>query len=292
MLTIFATPKPFDGHINVIQRNALQSWLRLDPNVEIILFGDEPGAAEICAEFGLRHHPEVLRSETGTKYVAYLFERAQTLASHAVVCYSNCDIILPSSFRDSVARLASRKKPFLMVGRRWDTNITDPIAFEDPQWEAKTQFLAKAANKRQTEWFADYFAFTRGLYRDLPGLVIGRNYWDNWLIWRAHSLGAAVVDATEAVTAIHQNHDYGYHPGGRMGVHNDAQTQQNFAIGEKGKHLRTIASANYKLGTRGLRPSPFAQLRYTLIQNRKRYWYKFLAVSRPIRHPLKTLRGH
>src|SRR5713226_719892 len=57
MLTIFSTPKPFRGHIGITQRNALRSWTLLHPEVEIILFGDEAGAAEVCAEFGLRHEP-------------------------------------------------------------------------------------------------------------------------------------------------------------------------------------------------------------------------------------------
>ena len=41
MITIFSTPKPFRGHIGVIQRNALKSWTLLHPDVEMILFGDE-----------------------------------------------------------------------------------------------------------------------------------------------------------------------------------------------------------------------------------------------------------
>jgi len=55
VITIFAMPKPFHGHIEIIQRNAIQSWMRLDPGVELILFGDEHGTAGVCKEFGLRH---------------------------------------------------------------------------------------------------------------------------------------------------------------------------------------------------------------------------------------------
>lgn len=46
MLTIFAAPKPFYGYIGVIQTNAIQSWLLLRPECEVILFGDEEGMAE------------------------------------------------------------------------------------------------------------------------------------------------------------------------------------------------------------------------------------------------------
>jgi len=66
MLTIFTTAKPFRGHSGIIQRNALQSWKALQPDIEIILFGDDEGAAEAAEEFGLRHEEQVERNEWGT----------------------------------------------------------------------------------------------------------------------------------------------------------------------------------------------------------------------------------
>ena len=65
MVTIFTTPKPFVGHSAVIQRNALKSWTLLDPDVEVILFGDEQGAAEATRDLGVRHVPEVERTPRG-----------------------------------------------------------------------------------------------------------------------------------------------------------------------------------------------------------------------------------
>ena len=99
MLTFFSTPKPFRGHINVIQRNAIQSWLRIHPGVEVILLGDDEGAAETCREFGIRHVPQVARNEHGTKYLASIYDRAQALSRHDLLCYVNCDIVLMSNFR-------------------------------------------------------------------------------------------------------------------------------------------------------------------------------------------------
>jgi hypothetical protein len=37
LLSLFSVPKAFADHAGVIQRNAIQSWARLGPNVEIIL---------------------------------------------------------------------------------------------------------------------------------------------------------------------------------------------------------------------------------------------------------------
>jgi len=59
MLTFFTTAKPFAGHSRMIQRNATQSWKRIFPDVGIILFGDEVGAAETAHEFALRNEADV-----------------------------------------------------------------------------------------------------------------------------------------------------------------------------------------------------------------------------------------
>ena len=65
MLTIFSTPKPFQGHIGVIQRSALKSWTLLHPDIEVILFGDDDGAADVCHELRFRHEPYVERGSSG-----------------------------------------------------------------------------------------------------------------------------------------------------------------------------------------------------------------------------------
>ncbi len=59
MLTIFTVPKPFRGHIKVIQTNAIRSWLLLRPECEVILFGNDEGTAEIACELGRRHIPNI-----------------------------------------------------------------------------------------------------------------------------------------------------------------------------------------------------------------------------------------
>jgi len=287
MLTIFTTPKAFRGHINVIQRNALRSWTRLDANVEVIVFGDEEGAAEVCREMGLRHEPSVERSASGTKYLRSIFGRAQEIARHDVVAYVNCDIVLTGDFARAVVVVAeafgaqregeqegetrnskreNRKvanintenterqrtqrkhseNKFLMVGRRWDTEITAPIDFSAGDWEERTRALALEQNHQQSQDWIDYFVFTRGLYREIPPLVIGRVGWDNWLVWKARSEGAAVVDATDCVVAIHQNHDYGYHPQGKQGVWQDEEAQRNYELAGGVQHIFTMDDATHR----------------------------------------------
>ncbi len=62
MLTIFTTLKlrnmTFSGNV---QRNAIQSWMALDLPCQILLLGNDEGTAEIAAEYGLHHEPNIAR---------------------------------------------------------------------------------------------------------------------------------------------------------------------------------------------------------------------------------------
>src|SRR5271154_2948401 len=129
MITFCTTPKPFLGHIGVIQRNAIESWKRVHPEAEVILFGDEEGAAEAARSLQIRHVPDVKRNEHGTKFLSPIFDGAQDLAHHSCLCYINCDIILLPDFRAAAARVLALGGRFLMSGQRWDTDITAPVDF-------------------------------------------------------------------------------------------------------------------------------------------------------------------
>src|SRR5437016_351185 len=123
MFTIFSTPKPFVGHIAVIQRNAIESWKRLDPDVEIILVGDDAGTAEVCAELRLVHIPQVKKNPHGTKYLASIYDQAQEAARHEILCHVNCDIVLMADFARAVRQVKNARERFLMAGQRWDVDV-------------------------------------------------------------------------------------------------------------------------------------------------------------------------
>ena len=289
MVTIFTTPKPFRGHIGIIQRNALGSWKRIHPDVEVVLFGDEEGASEACATLGVRHEPRVERNEQGTKYLRSLLLPAQRIARHPLVCYVNCDIILTPAFAQVLARAAAAFSGFLMVGRRWDTDITEPVDFLRPDWASNLEQLAQRSGRLQGPQWIDYFAFSRGLFAEIPPLVVGRVGWDNWLVWRARASGHVVIDATPAVTAIHQNHDYSYHPQGEKGVWGDEQSQRNFELAGGPRHLFTIEDATHRLTPAGIAPRPahrFAPLLRGLRGAPHKVLSSALRVTRPVRHAL------
>jgi hypothetical protein len=247
MLTFFTTAKAFKDHSGIIQRNALKSWKLLYPDAEVILFGDEPGAADVCREMGLRHEPRVERDESGLKYVDYMFSRAQEIARHPYLCYSNCDMIFMNDFRDGFERVSAKKRSFLLVGSRWDTGVTKPLDFNSSSWAQELRQYTLTSGLRQMHTFIDFFVFPRGFYDHVPRLVVGRWYWDQWLVWKALAKPAPVVDGTEFFIAVHQNHDYGYHPQGQKGTGEDPLAMRNKALAGDGRELRTLLDVTHKL---------------------------------------------
>jgi hypothetical protein len=251
MLTFFTTCKPYRGHDAIIQRNALKSWTLLHPDVEVIVFGDEYGAAEICAELGLRHEPKVERYESKLPYANAMFARAQQTARHEYLCYSNCDIILFRDFLVAFEKALAWKKRFLMVGQRWDTDVTKLIDFSAADWAKKTHDVAITSGYLQSPDFLDFFVFPKGLYDSVPPLVVGYAYWDHWMVWRALAAGYPVLDASACVVPVHQNHGYTTTPERKKGSRTDATAMRNFELSAHGRHLRAMADSTHRMSSTG-----------------------------------------
>jgi hypothetical protein len=251
----------------------------------VILFGDEDGAAEVAQELKIRHEAQVERSFSGAKFLDYLFRRAQEIASHNILCYVNCDIILLSDYWSALQRVASVHTQFLMIGRRWDTDISKPLDFSLPDWEERLRYFAREKGAQQPPVSVDYFTFRRGLFPEVPRLVVGRIWWDHWLVWKAGQNGADVVDVSRIVTAIHQNHDYGYHPAGYHGVTKDSESNHNWDLAGGLWHLYTIDDATHILSENGERQNwkrLWAPYRRYLMPG----WFTFLDWTRPVRKVL------
>jgi hypothetical protein len=297
MLTFFTTGKAFRGHDGIIQRNALTSWKLLDRDVEVIVFGeDEGGAAQVCSELDLVHYPHVEQHASGRNRLDYMFQRATEIARHQYLCYCNCDIVLVEDFRRSFERAKAWREQFVFVARRWDVDVTEPINFGDAGWSDRLRALARTRGVQRDEFWIDAFVFKRGMYLDLPPLIVGHCYWDNWMIWKALVEGVRVLDGTSFVTLVHQNHGYSAASGRIGGNSNDALSMVNLkTIGGLGR-VRDIKSSTHRLGsggriypnvfryahdyTRGWRPGIEEFLLYKLWLPA---WHAFLDVTRPVR---------
>jgi hypothetical protein len=188
-------------------------------------------------------------------------QTARAVARSEILCYINCDVILTDDFRRALERVKSKHAEFLMVGRRWDVEMAESCDFTQANWRSQLQALTLMRGVQRTPEWIDYFAFHRGLYgSSVPPFVVGRVHWDQWLVWKARVCGHPVIDASPMVIAVHQNHDYGYHPQGRQGVWHGVEAGRNHQLAGNGRHLRTIADATEVLSEKGFK------------SNRKRYW--------------------
>ena len=247
MLTIFSCPKPFQGRINTIQRNAIGSWILLEPKPEIILIGNEQGTAEICREFNLHHVPDVERNEYGTPLVNSVWQVAQSAAGTGVMMYVNTDIILLSDFMRAVEgiRTVLNGSNFLLFGGRW--NVDDaPIAFDGDNWEDKLKKFVKQHGWLDNRIAMDYFVFPRNIDWKLPPFSLGRQSWDSWFPYRAAKMSVPAIDISDCVTAIHQNHDYSHFQSRRGISPQNPEVSYNFRLLGFGRRY-TILDASHKL---------------------------------------------
>jgi hypothetical protein len=282
MLTLFATPKPFRGHIGVIQRNAIGSWRQLTPTPQIILFGDSEGTKEIASEFGLEHVPQVESNEFGTPFLRSLIEKAEVSARYNLLCYINADIIVTVGFERAALQVSAKMKRFLMVGRRTNMRLEEPIRF-DTGWRERLEAEVAARALAGDHTGIDFFLFPRNFYHDVPPLVIGRAWFDHWMIQAALDQRAPVVNVSPLVSIVHQTHDYAHVPGGSDWVYGGVEAERNLAICG-GKHTFTLLDATHELSPDGRIRRVF--LRRFMWRTRELFWRVFVEKTHPLRKRL------
>jgi hypothetical protein len=252
MLTVFAVPKPFEGHIGVIQRNAIRSWKRLRPECQVILFGDEPGSRSAAAQSGIDHVPDVSLNDFGTPLLDSVFARAEREAVFDLLCYVNADIILPSDFPAVAARASEAADRFLLVGRVWDVEVGDELEHPD----AELRELAERDGELRPPVAIDYFVLRRGLIGPFPPFAVGRPAWDNWMIYRARRLRIPVIDATASALVIHQRHRYGHVKQSIDDTWNGPEADRNRALLGLPTRYFSIDDATHLLKPNGLVRAP------------------------------------
>lgn len=235
-VTIFALPKPFVGAAAVAQRNAIDSWKRLSPAVEVLLLGDEDGIAEYATESNVGHVGDVKRNQHGTPLVSSAFEIARQASSSPILVYCNADVILNQDFVRAMEQL-SKLDPlddFVAIGQRTDFKIDRAVDFSNSYQVEELLQQCKNEGKLSSAVCKEYFAFNRDFYQSVPDFAVGRGNWDNWMVAHARAKNVPVIDLTRSVLAIHQAHDYSHFCGSRLNCYvsgDEAKTNQCLAGG-------------------------------------------------------------
>lgn len=261
LMTIFTAPKPFTNpHIALIQRNAIRSWLELGPEVEVLLIGQEDGLAEFAAEMDIPHLPDVARNKEGTPLVSSIFALAREYSRTSLLAYVNADIILLPDFVETARSVAAQASNFLLVGQRWDMNITTPLDVS-PGWQARLLESARRENRLHPRGGSDYFIYPRAAFANMPAFAVGRAGWDNWMIYAARYDGAAVVDTTAGINIIHQDHDYSHLPQGQP-HYRLPETFENVRLGGGKLTIFKLDDTNRRLVDGRLARHPFSWERF------------------------------
>lgn len=230
ILTLFTIPKGFVGHTGVIQRNAIRSWTYL-PGCEVILFGEEDGLGEAARDLGVRHVPQIARNEKGTPMVSDAFAQIRHLARTPFVAYVNSDIVFDHSLIQAVQALqGSVLNDWLLVGQRHDLDIRHELAFGEG-WQDELRAEVARNGTLHGKAGIDFFVFPRGFVLTLPDFAVGRPGWDSWLIYKTREQGIPLVDATEVVLTVHQNHPPAYRAFGSEALANTRSAGGYYRMG-------------------------------------------------------------
>ena len=278
MLTIFSIPKPFKGYSNIIQRNAIKSWMKQKSGCEIILFGDDEGVAQTAHELNLKHIPFIEKNKFGTPLLSSAFTVAQELAKNDLLMYVNSDIIFTQDLVGVVRRIG--KPLFLLCGRRWDLDVIKEIDFEEYKWDNELDKKVKDYGKPHSLSGLDYFIFPRNLI-NMPLFAVGRPGWDSWLIYDMRSKKIPVINATGAIIAIHQNHDFSHSRFGEKNRVGGPEWLKNIEIAGGLTKMLTLRDADWVLDKKGLRRPKLPGRFFSLLS--RYYWYRLiLALKRKV----------
>ena len=247
MITLFTTPKPFQGPWITIQQNALLSYVRFHPDVEILVFDADGQCERFCSQYGIRCLPIPKTNEYGTPLVGPLFKKAMELAAHERIMYINADTILLKDFVSVLERISFDR--FLLVGRSWGIEIDGPLDVglpEDEKWLRK--LVEQVGNRRSG---SDYFVFTPETWEAVPDFAIGRGVWDRWLLFDVFRRGVPLIDASGAAMVVHQNHDWSNHPDGPSWIWDGPEIKRNRALAAKAGGGFSNKNCTWRLGKSG-----------------------------------------
>ena len=239
MITLFTTPRPFEGLYQIIQTNALKSWSILEPAPErVLVFADREHEGDVAVGFveslGFEVLPILQRSSLGVPLLSDLFPRAQEIAGDGIACYVNADILLENDLVPALekcsklVRGAAERDSWgysgdgaLMVARRWNIQVLDYMDFSDG-WEQRLRKKVEAQGVQMAECAVDLFAWHGTVWETIAPFAIGRFRWDNWLVGMANKANKPVIDVSRVIRLTHQYH--------AVGQWNDPDAQANFGI--------------------------------------------------------------
>jgi hypothetical protein len=156
----------------------------------------------------------------------------------------NADILLFPDMLKAIRAVLGKFRKFLLAGQRWDMKVTDRITGSDQFKELQRKIHSEGI--LHPPMGSDYFIFPRECYLEIPDFAIGRAGWDNWFIFKSRFEGRPVIDCSNDITIVHQNHDYRHLPGGQP-HYRLPETRENVERGGGEHTIFTLFDAQFSL---------------------------------------------
>lgn len=244
-ITIGTIPRAFVGLHETKQKNALISWLYIKPRPEIILLCDDPGVKSASQKFGCKFIPDIKRNPefNNVPLISDAFSRLQLEATRDTICFMNTDIIVLEGLVKAAEQVAGELSQFVIVGQRWDVDISLPVDFSS-SWKSRIRDRVTQAGNLHAACGIDYFLFSRGTIPEIPPFVVGSPGWDNWIIQELLRRDIPVIDATKTISVVHQDAGRGWPAKG---------TEYNRELAGGNGHGGFISDSTWILDEKGLR---------------------------------------
>lgn len=220
-LTIFTSFPYLKNKLNV-NLNSLRNWKHLDHSPQLVLFTNDRKVA--LTGFDTHWNVQNVKEDPVTKVPALrtMFVESMNLYDTSFYMYANADIVFDLYIVDVLSSIEKflksknlQNKPVLIVGQRTNFNVSS-INMAAPEAWRDIMFRSYRVYTRFHTDAIDYFITNRAFPWDevLP-LVIGRVGYDNWIIAYARFRGFITIDASAAISAIHQTTNIGNFEGFR-----------------------------------------------------------------------------
>jgi hypothetical protein len=226
VITFLSSPKPFVGLDADNQLRAIRSWQQAVPGAEIVLYGPLSLSESAQLPEWCRCVTETKTTPDGLPYFNDIVAHARIHVSHDIQIYLNCDIVLTDSLRAALPSLAGLSE-FLVVGQRLDLIEGALVHPASSIISQLVDYVARGQVEVHPKTGMDYFLFRRGMWADLPSLIVGRGAYDNALLAYCLRRRIPVIDGTRAIVAVHQFHDYRHVPGGKRAVFSGREEGEN-----------------------------------------------------------------
>lgn len=208
MLTIYSTLRSFDDpRANIMQHNAIKSWLYLDPKPEIIIMGAGKGVARFCNQYNLKN-VSVEKNEFQVPYLDDMMRKAENIAENDYLLLVSGDIILFQETMNALNAVKDRLSMFCMTAIKRETNLNELLDFNS-DWKTTVE---NSFAHFSLPTSGDFFLYKKGFLNSLdqiPRFVIGRSGCDSWLLSQSHKSGF-LINATESIPIFHQQHDHSH----------------------------------------------------------------------------------